>query len=122
MIKEQSKLVCKSFLWYYHNDPVRKCSLYRNEGCAHVDGLLCDYPECSMLKEYNDKLKESAMIQVTKPDYELNIGIKDGRVISMEWGTEFFKYEDGVLLSKYRKKKLIEYYKQAIRFIKDMKD
>jgi len=62
------------------------------------------------------------MIQVTEPDYELKIGIKNGKVISLDWGTEFFKYEGGVLLLKYRKKKLIEYYKQAIRFIKDMKD
>lgn len=33
-------------------DPVRGCELYKNEGCSHVDGLLCDYPKCKMLKEY----------------------------------------------------------------------
>ena len=32
------------------------------------------------------------MIQVTEPDYELKIGIKNGKVISLDWGTEFFKY------------------------------
>jgi hypothetical protein len=33
-------------------DPVRACDLYKNIGCTHVDGFLCDYPDCSMLKEY----------------------------------------------------------------------
>ena len=33
-------------------DPVKGCELYKNEGCSHVDGLLCDYPKCEMLKEY----------------------------------------------------------------------
>ena len=40
----------------WKNDPVRKCELYKKEGCSHVDGLLCDYHNCSMLKEY---LKET---------------------------------------------------------------
>jgi len=62
------------------------------------------------------------MIHVTGPDYELKIGIKDGKVISMEWGYKFFEYEKKATIVKYRKKKLIEYYKQAIKFIKDMKD
>lgn len=34
------------------NDPVRNCQLYREKGCSHVDGFLCDYPSCSMLKDY----------------------------------------------------------------------
>lgn len=33
-------------------DPVKACDLYKNIGCTHVDGFLCDYPDCSMLKEY----------------------------------------------------------------------
>ena len=41
------------------NNPIRHCSLYKNEGCAHVDGLLCDFPKCSMLKEYNLKQKNN---------------------------------------------------------------
>ena len=36
-------------------DPVQGCELYQEEGCAHVDGLLCDFPECSMLKEWKNK-------------------------------------------------------------------
>ena len=34
------------------NDPVLHCELYKDKGCAHVDGMLCDYPDCSMNKEY----------------------------------------------------------------------
>ena len=37
------------------DDPVYSCDLYRDKSagsCAHVDGPLCDFPECSMLAEY----------------------------------------------------------------------
>ena len=33
------------------NDPVYNCPVYRNSGCSHVDGILCDYPKCSILKK-----------------------------------------------------------------------
>ena len=36
-------------------DPVHSCDLYRDKeagSCAHVDGPLCDFPECSMLDDY----------------------------------------------------------------------
>lgn len=33
-------------------DPVHGCELYRNEGCSHVDGYLCDFPKCSILNDY----------------------------------------------------------------------
>lgn len=39
----------------YRYDPVRKCLLYRNEGCSHVDGYLCDFHTCKMRKDYIDK-------------------------------------------------------------------
>ena len=39
-------------------DPVNDCSLYKEEGCSHVDGFLCNFPECSMNKEYEKKKKE----------------------------------------------------------------
>jgi hypothetical protein len=29
-------------------DPVKHCKLYSDEGCAHVDGFLCDYETCDM--------------------------------------------------------------------------
>lgn len=34
------------------NDPVRGCEVYKNNGCSHVDGYLCDYPDCSIRKNY----------------------------------------------------------------------
>ena len=33
-------------------DPISGCELYKNKGCCHVDGPLCDYPKCEMLKAY----------------------------------------------------------------------
>jgi len=37
---------------WYHNDPVYYCKLYKDKGCAHVDGPLCDFPECEMNDDY----------------------------------------------------------------------
>lgn len=34
------------------NDPVYSCDLYKDHGCSHVDGFLCDFPKCSMNKKY----------------------------------------------------------------------
>ena len=34
------------------NDPVRECRLYRDKGCCHVDGILCDFPVCDMNQDY----------------------------------------------------------------------
>lgn len=40
-------------------DPVKSCPVYKNEGCAHVDGYLCNYPDCPMIeKTLNDKILE----------------------------------------------------------------
>jgi hypothetical protein len=36
-------------------DPVYNCPVFLNEGCAHVDGPLCDYPNCNIIKEYKSK-------------------------------------------------------------------
>ena len=33
-------------------DPVKHCDLYKDEGCSHVDGFLCDFETCSMRLEY----------------------------------------------------------------------
>lgn len=41
------------------NDPVYSCDLYRDKehgSCAHVDGPLCDFPNCSMLAEYRRQM------------------------------------------------------------------
>lgn len=39
------------------NDPCKSCSLYKEIGCTHVDGFMCDFPSCEMLVEY-ERLKE----------------------------------------------------------------
>ena len=41
-------------LWYRwrNSDPVHRCPVYKNDGCCHVDGPLCDFPRCSMYREY----------------------------------------------------------------------
>jgi hypothetical protein len=28
---------------------------YTKQGCAHVDGPLCDFPKCSMRRDYRDR-------------------------------------------------------------------
>ena len=30
----------------FRPDPVQHCTTYKNEGCAHVDGYLCEAPTC----------------------------------------------------------------------------
>lgn len=32
------------------NDPVKNCIVHKTEGCAHVDGFLCDMKTCDILK------------------------------------------------------------------------
>jgi hypothetical protein len=51
------------------NDPVKGCDVYKNIGCAHVDGFLCDYPNCSILKDY--KMNER-LAKLTEQCYEYN--------------------------------------------------
>lgn len=36
-------------------DPISHCILYKEEGCAHVDGMLCDFDTCSMRIGYDNK-------------------------------------------------------------------
>lgn len=43
----------KRLYWRWRNsDPVRKCPVYKNEGCSHVDGLLCNFPNCDIYHDY----------------------------------------------------------------------
>lgn len=39
------------------SDPIKKCPVYKDTGCAHVDGYLCDYPNCAIMKKYNEELE-----------------------------------------------------------------
>ena len=40
-------------LLLHYPDPVKSCNLYKDKGCSHVDGLVCDFPKCSMNNQYN---------------------------------------------------------------------
>lgn len=33
-------------------DPLKHCLYYKNNGCSHVDGYLCDVLECNILNKY----------------------------------------------------------------------
>ena len=42
-------------LWKHlkgHTDPVNSCLVFKERGCAHVDGLLCNFPNCKTFKSY----------------------------------------------------------------------
>lgn len=52
--KKKIRFFKRRFILRLKNDPVYACKVYRKEGCSHVDGILCDYPNCSILKEYLD--------------------------------------------------------------------
>lgn len=48
-----------------NSDPVHSCELYLDKeagSCTHVDGLLCDFPKCSMLSKYQNN-KEGMTIK-----------------------------------------------------------
>ena len=32
-------------------DPVKHCCVYKEFGCSHVDGMLCDFETCDMRKK-----------------------------------------------------------------------
>ena len=36
-------------------DPVKHCDVYKEDGCAHVDGFLCNYEECEIRLEWAQK-------------------------------------------------------------------
>lgn len=38
-------------------DPVKRCEVYKSEGCAHVDGLLCNIKDCPIREVYNEGKK-----------------------------------------------------------------
>lgn len=42
-------------------DPVKHCEVYRKIGCSHIDGYLCNYPDCDILGAYVDKMVDLAV-------------------------------------------------------------
>ena len=37
------------------NDPVYLCQVYKEIGCSHIDGMLCDMKACPILRVYSPK-------------------------------------------------------------------
>ena len=35
-------------------DPVKDCEVFKETGCSHVDGFLCNMDNCSTLKKYKN--------------------------------------------------------------------
>lgn len=46
--------VYKHFKRKYFPDPAHYCDVYKEEGCAHVDGFLCAMDTCESLKTRRD--------------------------------------------------------------------
>ena len=57
-------MISESLLKLICNDPVYNCEVYKNEGCSHVDGFLCDFEKCDIrlgrLREKNLVSSEGA--------------------------------------------------------------
>jgi len=51
------RTIYNRYNFFSKNDPMESCELYKAEGCSHVDGYMCDYPSCTMNKEYLESLK-----------------------------------------------------------------
>ena len=57
------------------NDPVKHCEVYKEIGCAHVDGYLCDMGTCGIREKFRsgtlDDLKkfdwDSAVKNINRP-------------------------------------------------------
>lgn len=39
---------------FKNSDPIYNCPVYKNEGCAHVDGPFCVLSECNIVRKYLD--------------------------------------------------------------------
>lgn len=39
---------------FKNSDPIYNCPVYKNEGCAHVNGPLCVPSECNIVHKYLD--------------------------------------------------------------------
>ena len=57
---------CQKYFDSIGKDPVKYCEVYKREGCSHVDGPLCDFPNCSI--RLSDLQKKILDIKVEKND------------------------------------------------------
>jgi hypothetical protein len=49
-IRKSGKVIDKGR--FVGKDPVRHCAVYKEIGCSHVDGYLCNMSDCSILRDY----------------------------------------------------------------------
>lgn len=57
-------------------DPVKHCEVYKKEGCAHVDGFLCDMETCSIRHAFRPVIHHApAAFQIHEKYME---GIRNG--------------------------------------------
>ena len=85
-------------------DPVHDCSLYKEQGCSYVDGLLCDFPECTLNKQYQEEKKSPEVYVFNHADFDaycIDNGINDRNV-------EEFK--DQAFISIIGTPEILEYY------------
>jgi hypothetical protein len=47
-------LIIRGLNRFRKDNPGYFCPFYKNDGCLHVDGYLCDINDCSILKKYSD--------------------------------------------------------------------
>lgn len=55
-------------------DPVRHCDLYKDEGCSHVDGYLCEFDSCDM--RYQHGIRKGAEAMAREIDREVLESLK----------------------------------------------
>jgi hypothetical protein len=52
MLKSIIKRIKRFFFRLKNRDPYYSCPVWKSEGCSHVDGLTCDFPNCVIMREY----------------------------------------------------------------------
>ena len=57
----------------FKNDPVYHCKTYKQDGCAHVDGFLCDGPECEGFSKAPPKV---SIAESAESDWNSNKGVE----------------------------------------------
>ena len=47
-----AKYIKRLFYRWRNSDPAKHCPVYTEQGCAHVDGMLCNFPDCTTYHKY----------------------------------------------------------------------
>lgn len=55
MFKIIIKRIKRFFFRLKNNDPLFNCEYHKQCGCVHVDGPLCDFPNCDIRLEHIEK-------------------------------------------------------------------